>query len=177
MDTLSFNSTGEYDQSKTKYGGDNVGYMLDKVGNREKKFFFHDNADVELFYKQKLFGINSEFLNNVEKLVEKGVGSPSSIPMFNYLYAAYQSPGLPWTGNKMDFYQMFSSQTTLYLYGQTAYNAHDAGNYMWGRGMNKLNIPLQDALDGANTFEFLRGNGKDHPADQNAIIKGYFLLK
>ncbi len=177
MDTLYFDSNGSYDPSKTKKGGDNIGYVLDENGNTTNTLFFNDDKDVIAFKNGDLDGVDIDFLKDIEKMVKKGIGKPSSIPLFNYLYAAYESPGKTWLGQKMDFYQNFPSTRLLYLYGQTAYNAHDAGNFMWGRGMNKLNIPLKDALDGANLFEFLRGNGKDHPTDQRAIIKGYFLLK
>jgi hypothetical protein len=72
--------------------------------------------------------------------------------------------------------------------GDKVYNLNDAGNYLWGCGMAKLEIPLVIALAGAQWNDFntacrdnpgitgCRGSFHwrfDSPIDQEAIREGY----
>jgi hypothetical protein len=72
--------------------------------------------------------------------------------------------------------------------GDKVYNRQDAGNYLWGCGMAKLDIPLVVALAGAQWNDFRNACAQnlditgcklgrhwtfDSPIDQEAIKEGY----
>jgi hypothetical protein len=53
-----------------------------------------------------------------------------------------------------------------------AYNAHDAGNFLWGYTMHHLGFKLEKALSYANKNE----SGNDAGADQRAITEGFQMM-
>jgi RHS repeat-associated protein len=79
----------------------------------------------------------------------------------------------------------------FYLRGGVAYNVGDIGNYLWGRGMGYLGIPLGVAQMGAHYNNIFHGKDQktkyydfgpgtygapgfwDSPGDQRALINGY----
>ncbi len=72
------------------------------------------------------------------------------------------SPGGGNNDSRGDFYLFESSST--------AYNAMDAGNYLWGHAMKRLGFSYSSAKTGSQTNEM----GKDSDADQRAIKSGFF---
>ncbi|NLR79520.1 hypothetical protein [Chitinophaga eiseniae] len=79
----------------------------------------------------------------------------------------------------------------FYIRNGTAYNVGDIGNYLWGRGMGYLGIPLGVSQAGAHYNNIFNGKNQitplydfgpgtygapgfwDSPGDQRAIINGY----
>jgi len=59
----------------------------------------------------------------------------------------------------------------LYESSNTAYNAMDAGQFLWGQAMNRLGFEYHSAQAGSQINEKLT----DSPADQRAIKSGFFL--
>ena len=60
----------------------------------------------------------------------------------------------------------------IILPGAMVYNLFDAGNWLWGDGMNRLGFDYFDTRDAS-----LFNDPEDTKADQNAIMRGYFYEK
>jgi len=87
-------------------------------------------------------------------------------------------------GNEMDFGPKYlggqpggggnDTQGGFFLFGdqRLAYNAMDAGNWLWGQGMKRLGFDYSTA----KFVSELNEGFKDSPEDQNAILKGYHYV-
>jgi RHS repeat-associated protein len=165
---------------------------------KEDRYEFNDpeKDDKQVKNMIKKYGNKTQFVfvktnNDINKYMEEsGVYSWRLMGCKN-IYAAWASL----RGNDMDYYRYLTDEM-LNKYGISnediendkggfyifpsqllAYNAMDAGNFLWGRGMSELGFWYWDVVAGSELHSLLVNNGWDSPYDQAAIKAGFYSNK
>ena len=197
-DSLMLFKNGAYistvDNGSDEITGFNQESRTDKDGNEVftggQSFGFNDiDLDKESLRKGDL-SLSFMSDNEVKSIVNESESSNQNA-LSAWYHAATES-----TAGKLDFYT-YLDDDKLYVIGNKGYNAHDAGNYLWGYAMNKMGFGYLTARAAAHLNAWWSGkesNGESvsfrtHPwyqraylnrtwtgdshADQRAIQAGY----
>lgn len=192
LDTrLEFDEDGNYVGAVEDGKNEITGAIVNKNREVKKTFRFNSTLDASSIFLGKsnpdglnFNGINANFVNSMDGLIDLGI-CLSKFSNSNIQYAAEQSG----KGGLMDFVQYLAVENSnkLLLIDGIAYNAYDAGNFMWGAAMNKLGIPYLITRIGAEVNAIVnssrdnnKGIGlslKDDSADIMAYSRGFYRGK
>ncbi|NQU32890.1 MAG: hypothetical protein HQ521_06615 [Bacteroidetes bacterium] len=167
-------SLGEYKTFSDANGDEFEGWVTDK------SFRFNDSpVDRDRLDNMEIGEIGLQVISdeNINHLMTRA-GIKKKNPISRFFYAKNES-----SGGRMDFGLRDlggssgggSSDTEtggffLFSDNSTAYNAMDAGNYLWGQSMKRLCFDYSSAQFGSQFNEWF----SDPPADQRAIKSGFF---
>ena len=192
LDTrLEFDEKGNYVGAVEDGKNEITGAIVNKDREVKRTFQFNSTLDASSIFLGKanpdglkFMGININFENSMDGFIDIGT-CLSKFSNSNIQYAAEQSG----KGGLMDFVQYLAVENSnkLLLIDGVAYNAYDAGNYMWGNAMNRLDIPYWITRIGAEVNAIVNSNRdnnkgiglslKDDSADIMAYTRGYYRGK
>ncbi|MNE12272.1 hypothetical protein D3C80_1050600 [compost metagenome] len=200
-----FNLQGDYLRMKERSWLHNMlfgdkGFIIDNENNVKSSFSFNDAIDPARFLKKEgdfLKGVDLYFSNKMESKLTKIMSSKGDLKMKNaniydkYMFVYNESM----QGGQFDFAGSFAPDRLTILDG-IAYNNFDAGNYLWGFAMAKMNVSAILTHWGSEYNGFWNGKiqnvkmGQSPPTgwkritwkgdsaeDQRAIFNGYFGRK
>ena len=189
-DIYMFDPEGNFTGDIIEQEGEHMGRMYFSE-NDYTDFSFNDPADAErlcLEYSDShwLFSgdvdqdaITSVVLinsNDISSLLPK-MNNESQNILRALIYASKQSRegSLDFVSQSHHFIQKNPNALFLPMDGKNiVYNNFDFGNYLWGKSMNILNIPLNICILGAHIDNMIHHWGQlDSSADQRAISNGY----
>ena len=189
-DIYMFDQEGNFTGDIIEQEGEHMGRMYFSE-NDNIDFSFNDPADAErlcLEYSDShwLFSgdvdqdaITSVVLinsNDISSLLPK-MNNESQNILRALIYASKQSRegSLDFVSQSHHFIQKNPNALFLPMDGKNiVYNNFDFGNYLWGKSMNILNIPLNISILGAHIDNMIHHWGQlDSSTDQRAINNGY----
>ena len=189
-DIYMFDQEGNFTGDIIEQEGEHMGRMYFSE-NDYTDFSYNDPADAErlcLEYSDSYWSFSGDVdqdaitsvvlinSNDISGLLPK-MNNESQNILRALIYASKQSRegSLDFVSQSHHFIQQNPNALFLPMDGKNiVYNNFDFGNYLWGKSMNILNIPLNISILGAHIDNMIHHWGQlDSSADQRAINNGY----
>ena len=174
MDWFIFDAnSGAY--TKGRVGAEGVDRMvvknLDEKGNVKHTFYdFNDpKSDVESIENGEIDRFEQLSDDVVKNIInESGVTEENVFSRWTYALRESNANNLSGTG-KMDFrtYPSIAGTNSLYIRKGTAYNASDAGNFLWGYAMRVMGFSLMAARSAAQANAWWSAKESNGEGSQN----------
>lgn len=189
-DIYIFDQEGNFTGDIIEQEGEHMGRMYFSE-NDYTDFSYNDPADAERLcveYSDSYWSFSGDVdqdaitsvvlinSNDISGLLPK-MNNESQNILRALIYASKQSRegSLDFVFQSHHFIQQNPNTLFLPMDGKNiVYNNFDFGNYLWGKSMNRLNIPLNISILGAHIDNMIHHWGQlDSSADQRAINNGY----
>jgi hypothetical protein len=176
-EVLEFDQNGNYTGRSKDDGKKEIsGAIVNEEGETTMAFSFLDQSDAVSIKNgspnvdgKVITGIDMNFESSLKNTVNEGLSKLSGGPLLLKLPSIIGN-SLP--GGSLDYYTTIKDVTKLSMIGKMAYNAHDAGNYMWGMAMKALGLSPSQAQQAARIYERVWNQREDQSTDQIAIWNG-----